>query len=76
MGTFMSQTDCRPLNVACGPLALQLAPPVGGSIARFDYRTDSTEKIPCFPGLDGEDYGPLDCGSFALAPFCNRIEVR
>ena len=61
------------LTLSCGSLELQLAPRVGGSIARFDYRTDSGEKIPCFCGVEREDYGPLDCGSFPLVPFCNRI---
>jgi aldose 1-epimerase len=73
MGTFMSTADLRLLTLSCGPFELQLAPPVGGSIARFDYRMDSGERIPCFPGVEGVEYGPLDCGSFPLVPYCNRI---
>jgi aldose 1-epimerase len=69
----MFTADLRLLTLSCGPFELQLAPPVGGSIARFDYRTDSGEQIPCFPGVEGGEYGPLDCGSFPLVPFCNRI---
>jgi aldose 1-epimerase len=73
MGTFMSRTDRDLLTLACGPLELQLVPPLGGSIARFDYCTDIGKKIPCLRGVEGEEASALDCGSFPLVPFSNRI---
>jgi aldose 1-epimerase len=65
------------LSLSSGPLLLLLAPDVGGSIARFDHRTEQGEKIPIFRGVDSTDDGPaaniLDRASFPLVPFCNRI---
>lgn len=69
----MSPTEPRLVSLACGRLTLQLVPPLGGSVARFDYRNASGENIPCFPGVGAEDYGVLDCGCFPLVPFSNRI---
>jgi aldose 1-epimerase len=72
MGAFMSVTASRLLILACGPLELQLAPALGGSIARFDYRGESG-VIPCLRGVEAEEASPLDHGSFPLVPFSNRI---
>jgi aldose 1-epimerase len=72
MGAFMSPTDPRLLTLACGPLTLQLVPPLGGSIARFEYRTAGGERIPCLRGVENVET-PLDLACFPLVPFSNRI---
>lgn len=56
-----------------GRLELQLAPPLGGSIARLDYRDDRGERIMCLRGIEGGETSPLDHASFPLVPFSNRI---
>jgi aldose 1-epimerase len=60
------------LHLAAGPLELVLAPGIGGSIARFDYR-DENRKLSIFRGSDGVPDTPLGAGSFPLVPYCNRI---
>ena len=69
----MLATPSRHPALASGSLELQLAPPLGGSIARLDYRDARGEKIPCLRGVEGEGTSPLDHGSFPLVPFSNRI---
>ncbi|MEA3004678.1 MAG: aldose 1-epimerase [Sphingomonadales bacterium] len=56
-----------------GRLTLQLVPPLGGSIARFDYISPAGERIPCLCGVGGQEAGVLGQASFPLLPFCNRI---
>jgi aldose 1-epimerase len=60
-------------TLACGPLALQLVPPLGGSIARFDYTSPAGERIPCLRGVEGKAAAVVDQACFPLVPFCNRI---
>jgi aldose 1-epimerase len=73
MEAFMLTTDPSLPTLASGPLELQLSPPLGGSIARFDYRSSANKKIPCLRGVADREAGPLDCASFPLIPFSNRI---
>src|SRR4051812_31065264 len=73
MGGFMCPASSSFLTLASGSLELQLAPPFGGSIARFDYLTNIGKKIPCLRGVEGNGASPLDHGSFPLVPFSNRI---
>lgn len=54
-------------------LELWLTPDAGGSILRFDHVSAAGERIPILRGSDAVDAGPLDCGSFPLVPYCNRI---
>lgn len=67
------------ISLACGALRLQLAPAVGGSIARF-YSSgvatgDSREVDWLRPATRQalEQCDPLGMASFPLLPFCNRI---
>jgi len=60
------------LRLTAGPLELSLAPAVGGSIARFDYRAGN-RKLSIFRGSDGVPETALAAGSFPLVPYCNRI---
>ena len=69
----MFPIDPRLLTLSAGSLELQLVPPLGGSVARFDYRTPDGERIPCLRGVEREGASPLDCASFPLVPFANRI---
>jgi aldose 1-epimerase len=46
---------------------LVLAPELGGSIARFHLHGRAILRG------NEEPQGPLDCGSFPLVPYCNRI---
>ncbi|MDB5693645.1 MAG: aldose 1-epimerase [Alphaproteobacteria bacterium] len=66
-------TGSRLLTLSSGPFELELVPPLGGSIARFDYRNARGEKIPCLRGVEGKETGILDQACFPLVPFCNRI---
>jgi aldose 1-epimerase len=72
----MSPTESRLLTLSSGPLTLQLVPPLGGSIARLDYRSPAGERIPCLRGVEGKSGSPLDHASFPLVPFSNRIRGR
>ena len=60
------------LRLAAGRLELLIDPKVGGSIARFDYVTE-TGRTPVMRGAEGPLRSPLDAGSFPLVPYCNRI---
>ncbi|MDQ3139848.1 MAG: aldose 1-epimerase [Pseudomonadota bacterium] len=59
------------LNLAAGPLALRLAPQMGGGIARFDW-IDASGTTPILRGQDAPA-SVLDMASFPLVPFVNRI---
>ena len=69
----MHATESGLLTLSSGPLELQLVPPLGGSIARFDYRTRRGERIPCLRGVEGKSSNPLDHACFPLVPFVNRV---
>jgi aldose 1-epimerase len=57
-----------------GPLTLVLAPSLGGSIARLDYRGEGGAAIPVLRGIaDSETAVVLAMGSFPLVPYVNRI---
>jgi aldose 1-epimerase len=60
------------IRLASGSLELEIAPEVGGSIARFDFIADD-EKTSIFRGCEGVLQSPLEAGSFPLVPYCNRI---
>jgi aldose 1-epimerase len=60
------------LQIRSGPLELELAPWLGGSIARFRYLAEN-EKINIFRDSGGIPQTVLDSASFPLVPFCNRI---
>ncbi|WP_324749494.1 aldose 1-epimerase [Sphingomonas sp. LY54] len=60
------------IRLASAPLQVDLAPAVGGSIARFDHVADG-RVTPVLRGADGVPAGALDAGSFPLVPYCNRI---
>lgn len=53
-------------------LVLELAPWLGGSIARLDYVAEGAE-IPVLRGAEGHPERVLDTGSFPLVPYSNRI---
>lgn len=53
-------------------LAAELAPRVGGSIARFDLIHDGG-RVPLLRGADGDYADVLEAGCFPLVPFANRI---
>ena len=54
------------------PLVLELAPWLGGSIARLDYVTEKG-PVPVLRGAEGPPNSVLDTGSFPLVPYSNRI---
>jgi aldose 1-epimerase len=56
-----------------GSLTATLAPACGGSITRLIYDSGDGREIPCFRVVEGEPDDPLDCASFPLVPFVNRI---
>jgi aldose 1-epimerase len=53
-------------------LALELAPWLGGSIARMDYVAEGG-VAPVLRGAEGQPRSVLDTGSFPLVPYSNRI---
>ena len=60
------------LTLRAGPLALELLPAVGGSIARFDH-LGPRGRQPLLRGT-GTDYSDvLESACFPLVPYCNRI---
>jgi aldose 1-epimerase len=60
------------INIASGPLALQLVPDVGGAIARFDW-THEQDTTPILRPGESDHPRVLDMGCFPLIPYCNRI---
>src|SRR3954469_1760634 len=73
MAAFMPDAAASSLLcLACGPLKLQLAPAVGGSIARF-VRRDESGETPYLRGVEGEPASVLDHVCFPLVPFANRV---
>jgi aldose 1-epimerase len=58
--------------LAAGPLELEVAPNVGGSIARFDF-VEKGRRINILRGTKGAPATPLDAACFPLVPFSNRI---
>jgi aldose 1-epimerase len=60
------------IRLSSGPLVLEIAPRIGGSIARFDFLSE-TGKSSIFRGSEGIPASPLEAGSFPLVPYCNRI---
>lgn len=60
------------LRLVAGPLQLELAPALGGGIARFEH-VDGERRTPILRGPEGEARDVLALGSFPLVPYCNRI---
>jgi aldose 1-epimerase len=60
------------LRLVAGPLVLELAPWLGGSIARLDYVAEG-RRTPVLRGSEGRPGRVLDTGSFPLVPYSNRI---
>jgi aldose 1-epimerase len=60
------------ISLASGALRLEIAPQIGGSIARFDF-VSGDGRTSIFRGADGVPSSSLDAGSFPLVPYCNRI---
>jgi len=61
------------IALRAGALRVEVAPRVGGSIARFDRVGDDGWRQPIFRGSDGADDDVLAAGCFPLVPFANRI---
>lgn len=55
------------ISITAGGYELVLAPEIGGSIASFGRDGRSILRGSAAPS------SPLDCGSFPLVPYCNRI---
>src|SRR5687768_9801927 len=60
------------LELSAGPLELALAPALGGSMLRFDWR-EKASKIALLRRAEGVPGSVLDTASFPLVPFSNRI---
>ena len=60
------------VRLSAGQLEMLLAPAVGGSIGRFDFR-DGDRSIPILRGTDGPPADVLAAASFPLVPYVNRI---
>jgi aldose 1-epimerase len=58
--------------LAAGPLEILIAPALGGSLLRFDYR-ENTRKISVLRDSNGVPDNVLGTASFPLVPFSNRI---
>jgi aldose 1-epimerase len=61
------------LTLRRGSLTLTLAPGCGGSITGLTYDGENGRKIPCLRVVEGIPEDPLDCASFPLVPYVNRI---
>ena len=61
------------VTLSRGSLTLTLSPTCGGSITGFTYESPSEGKIPLFRVVEGLPSDPLDCASFPLVPFVNRV---
>lgn len=61
-----------PVILSAGLLELELNPPIGGSIARFDFRNGG-QRVPILRGTDSSGGDILSAASFPLVPFVNRI---
>ena len=64
--------DPEVVRLTSTPLVLELAPWLGGSIARLDYVRESV-MTPVLRGAEGSPESVLDTGSFPLVPYSNRI---
>ena len=62
----------NPLTLSAGPLELELAPAVGGAIARFDH-VDAGRRTPVLRPSPEPLQSVLDAASFPLVPYVNRI---
>ncbi|HEX8232333.1 MAG TPA: aldose 1-epimerase [Caulobacteraceae bacterium] len=60
------------VGLAAGALRLELAPRVGGSVARFGIERDAKVEPLLRPAPDGLD-DVLDAGCFPLVPYSNRV---
>lgn len=60
------------LVLHAGALELELAPDIGGSIARFDYVSNGNRQPLLRPAALGAN-SPLAMASFPLVPYANRI---
>lgn len=69
---MVEKVDRELLRLLSGPLLLELAPWLGGSIARLDYVAENS-VTPVLRGPDGPPEHVLDMGNFPLVPFSNRI---
>lgn len=57
------------ITLARGAFALEIAPEIGGAITRFDF-----DGKPVMRPAPRGAVNPLDCCSFPLVPYANRIE--
>ena len=62
-----------PFTLAAEALELELAPAVGGSIARFDYVDSNGRRTPVLRPSATPLASPLEASSFPLVPYVNRI---
>jgi aldose 1-epimerase len=69
---MVNKVDGEVVRLASGALVAELAPWLGGSIARLDYLTE-TSVTPVLRGAEGPPRDVLDAGSFPLVPYSNRI---
>ena len=54
------------------PLAIELAPDVGGAIRRFDW-SEEGRTVPILRAAQGDHPKVLEMGCFPLIPFANRV---
>ncbi|HEU0098091.1 MAG TPA: aldose 1-epimerase [Allosphingosinicella sp.] len=66
------EPDSRP-TLSSGPLALRLAPALGGGIADLECCAVSGEKIKIFRPYKEDESSPTALASFPLVPFVNRV---
>src|SRR5512133_3651317 len=73
------EPDLSPVRLTAGALRVEIAPAVGGSLARFDggWRDGPRQGRVDWLRPAGEEglqrRDPLAMASFPLVPFCNRI---
>lgn len=60
------------IRLSSDKLELRIAPSIGGSIARLDYRGPNG-LVPVLRGADGAEFQVEEAASFPLVPWCNRI---
>ena len=65
--------DEQRIVLRAGALRVEVAPRVGGSIARFDRVGDDERRQPILRGSDEAYDDVLAAGCFPLVPFANRI---
>lgn len=63
---------CERITLLAGPLAVDVLPAIGGSLARFDHFGPDGRQ-PLLRGTDGPCSDVLESACFALVPYANRI---